>query len=168
MRYYAGSHLPMVYDTACLGARNPGHYSLLAPCARIGSLTAYALLVIALGRRECGTNLIDVIHLVKYHDVVLMLNLYDREHTPHACLLPTPVAHAVYARLQIALENFRNKRQPYGPLLYEVDVVVECGVVLVGASRHDVVEAELGETTDELAVVGDNSNCLLADKVERP
>jgi len=43
-----------------------------------------------------------------------------------------------------------------GPLLHEVVVVVECGVVFVGASRHDVVEAELGEASYELAIEGDD------------
>lgn len=81
--YYTGSHLPMVYDTACLGARNSGHCALLAPCPRIGSLTAYALLIIALGCRERGTYLVDVFHLIEHDDIVLALHFDDGKYSQH-------------------------------------------------------------------------------------
>ena len=82
MGYYTDSHLPMVYDTACLGARNPGHYSLSAPRSRIGSLAANALLVVTPCRGERSTDLVYVVQLVEYHDVILVLHFDDGEHTP--------------------------------------------------------------------------------------
>ena len=131
MGYHTSSHLPMVYDAACLGARNPGHTHFLAPCAGIRSLRPNASFVITLRCRECGTNPIGILNLVKNDNVILVLHLDNREHTSYGRLLTALVAHPINARFQFPVKDSSYKRKPRCPLFDEIDIVVKHRIVLV-------------------------------------